>query len=706
MMTNKKPLLAVLAIGLSGMVACSERDPVTNAFDEPANNQGSGLSADKLPAELELEGLRTKGYDSCTGQSFPPFFDDLIDASFIPDFTIQQFGDRGIAASLPPASALQPKGQGEKVGLLNVIGSKSAPLLLANSDVLVKSKRIKQSPGPEFASSRMLFDKKELAKLEEHQTLLKKNGDLAKQGLIFEGRNPLATSASHETAVSAVIDGKLVAASLAPLMPTSTEGNWLESLLINAPEVVQDPDRTFEPCTEAGNPDGVWTFKHLMTEMANQPLTGITPEDFTLEFLLTWLFPRTINGDLVADRGAMWTKVIEPWLDASGGFQLDLDRAPFRLLAIVNRLDLRKTTTGGGYFGSSGIPLDAGELRFVFGVVDPNEKGDCEALPFTVIFEYGVPISGCFGVRDWAREWTKLNIFPSFGTAYRNQLATLTEQVVVRDAAPAKGNGNAINQIRTNEIALAGPWEMNEFTLTDETNGNVPVNGWLQLHTVAQTPDDGVYSPTPNPVVSDFIDSIVPPPGQCATNHTVPLEFQNQPFRGGNSLVGQTPGSPPGTWFGDAPAVVTNEYICGRHQFSVNTCNGCHSCDTGTTFTHISPTSGIPAALSGFLTGVAVKDTQFPGVKTWTFADLDRRFVDLYQVADSMCLIRPPVEILIAELIRDRFPDPVFDPAEAIEILDRVEREAIDRLPAGAQPNPDTAVLLSDIGRHDLTAAH
>src|SRR5690606_3741464 len=153
---------------------------------------------------------------------------------------------------------------------------------------------------------------------------------------------------------------------------------------------------------------------------------------------------------------------------------------------------------------------DAGELRFVFGVVTPPEysqSGKCELQEFTTILEYGVPISGCSGVRDWAREWTQLNIHPAYGAAYREHLESLTERVVERNAAPSKGNGSAINQIRTNEAALALPWELNEFTLTNETSGNSPVDGALRPHTVAQTPDDAVYSPTPNPVVSDYIDS-------------------------------------------------------------------------------------------------------------------------------------------------------------------------------------------------------
>lgn len=703
-----RPLIAASAVALFDIAACAQHDTTSNdvtpktALEAPVAKLESDLSIREVDLSHGIPS-RIFGYESCTGRIFPPIFDDLIDMSRIPDFFFERFTKVDVAVSLPQPLVLPGKErEQERHGLIHVAGSEKAPLLLVNSNVLVESGRIKQSPGADFDTALVLFDKGELAALDEHQTALRKAGDLAKEGLVFQGRNPIAKSETMLTPVTDMAEGKFVAIPAVPVMPPSTQDNWLESTMITDKEVVQDPTRTYDPCTGAGDANGVWTFKHLMTEMANEPRTGMTPEDFTLEFLLTWLFPRDINSDIVDERPAMWTNVIEPWLVASGGFSLDLDKSPFRLLAIVNRLDLRKTSSGGGYFGSAGIPLDAGELRFVFGVVTPPEysqSGTCELQEFTTILEYGVPIGGCTSVRNWAREWTKLNIFPAYGTAYRNQLAALTEQVVIRDAAPGKGNGSAINQVRTNEIALAKPWEMNEFTLTDEDASDTPVEGALRPHTVAQTPDDAVYTPTPNPVVSDFIDTMA-----CNVSHEVPLSFDGAPFRGGNALVGKGPGSPPGTWFGDGPN--TPEYICRRHAFSVNTCNGCHSCDTGTDFTHISPTSGIPASLSGFLTGTSVEDTQFPTDKTWTFADLDRRYVDLYNVANSLCLIIPPLQVEMAELVLERFPDPVFDPREAMEILNFVEREARQRLPIDARPDASMGVLISDIGHQDMMASH
>ena len=186
------------------------------------------------------------------------------------------------------------------------------------------------------------------------------------------------------------------------------------SLLINNVNVVTpagNPTRTWNPCTNTGTQLGAFTFGRLMTEMANQPLTGITPAAFTMQWLQKWQVNQTVNTFNVPARPNITTTIINPWLAASGGVSLNLGIAPFRLLAIVNRLDLR--TGGGGYAGSTG---DAGELRFVFGAVVPGTT--CQLLPFTVIFEYGVPIRGCVGVRSWAQQWVALSSLVVGSAAY------------------------------------------------------------------------------------------------------------------------------------------------------------------------------------------------------------------------------------------------------------------------------------------------
>ena len=132
--------------------------------------------------------------------------------------------------------------------------------------------------------------------------------------------------------------------------------NPATQLMITDLRVVEDPIRT--------NPNAgaraTWAFKYLMENMAGEN----DPAEFTLRWLKHWEEDQVVNGQVSTARAAIREKVIEPWLEASGGVRLDLRLAPFKLLAIVNRLDLRmhnedSVTTGG-------------EGRFVFGVLNQD----------------------------------------------------------------------------------------------------------------------------------------------------------------------------------------------------------------------------------------------------------------------------------------------------------------------------------------------
>ncbi|HEX7839213.1 MAG TPA: hypothetical protein VF469_17165 [Kofleriaceae bacterium] len=414
-----------------------------------------------------------------------------------------------------------------------------------------------------------------------------------------------------------------------------------KSLLINDPSVVGtgDPTRTWDPCSGVGTKMGAFTFGHLMTEMANQPLTGINPSTFVMQWLQTWQANQTINTFNVPARPNITTQVINPWLAASGGVNLDLGIAPFRLLAIVNRLDLR--TGSGGYGGSTG---NAGELRFVFGVVKGSGR-TCQLLPFTVILEYGVPIRGCVNVRSWAQQWVNLNSLVLGSAAYNAALQAITDQVVLRNDAPGKPNGSALNQLRTNEIAIGSPWELRQFNLT------TPLS-FLHETPVFQTPDVRFNAADPGWSGSTLLDTFISstPPGT-----TVPLTFMGTPFLGGAAPV--TGNNVNYIWR-------TSTLGCGfnqqRHLFSLNTCNGCHAGETHTSFTHISPTTplGSPAALSGFLTGITVTDPVC-GAPTRTFNDLARRQSDLVGVANSVCLAFPAVIPALVQKALDGGPLPV-----------------------------------------------
>lgn len=395
------------------------------------------------------------------------------------------------------------------------------------------------------------------------------------------------------------------------------------SLMVRDPAVVQDPSRTRTSCGSGSM--GKWSFGYLMQQMANQPLTGIAPEAFVLRWLKRWKTNQTVNDWNVAARSNINT-LITNW-PKNGDGTLDLNRAPFRLLAIVNRADLRGSFSYGG--GGSG---NGGELRFVFAVLNPTT---CATQPFTVIFEFGVKKNNCVEMRNWAQQWKNLDSLALGTPAYNNALEAITEQIVKSGAGPGKPNGSALNQLRTNERSIGTPWELREFQIAT-TNG-----GHLEEVTVKQSPDNSLNTTA---TLASFVN--LNEPAVLMDRHTVPLSFgpSSDPFRGGSSPV---PGD--NNNFRWTSATITN--LEARHHFSLQTCNSCHAGETQTSvFTHVEVAGfgGGPAQLSRFLRGStpSTTDNEFFSVtdpfnsNVRQFNDLRRRATDLDALINTPCIFQ------------------------------------------------------------------
>jgi len=429
-----------------------------------------------------------------------------------------------------------------------------------------------------------------------------------------------------------------------------------KTLMITDLSVVQDPTRTFDLCGNVGDPDGAWTFKTLMTEMANESSTGVNPAEFVEDWLLSWDVAHTINTFPVPARSRIRTLVLDPWpRDADG--RLDLNQSPMRLLSIVNRVDLRSTLMGSSpYGGANGIPTDAGEGRFVFGVVNRNNNGGCSKMDFTVILEYGVPIEQCGLIRNYANEWVGLRNLTLGSPAYNAALQAITDQFTSAGADSTKPNGSAINQIRTNEVALtgyglstdpgpipeplgraaipqSGRWELREFELLED--------GMLHIVSTENTPHHTLNNTS---LLTSVINSSVTP---------FPTTHLGQPFLTGSTLYSSTADA--AVW--KAPGVINQN----RHLFSLNTCNACHGGETrdnghpaavpadptqDTKFVHITPRDfNVQSELSKFLRGrgtlaaptTFLKDDPIFLTPRRSFGDLRRRRTDLAGLSVQSC---------------------------------------------------------------------
>ncbi len=320
---------------------------------------------------------------------------------------------------------------------------------------------------------------------------------------------------------------------------------------------------------------GRLSFGHLIRNMTTD---AVTKEDLILGFLQSWEREQTINNFTVAPRPRINERIIKPWMEADGQagspideWKINLDNAPFKLLAVVNRLDLLKV--------KEGRVTNSGEGRFVYCAVDSNNR----PLPFTVIFEYQLPILDTTQIFPLVSKWHNLGAHETFDSSYVEALIAVTENFVGKNVMPTKPNGNALNQIRTNEVALSGPWELREFNL-DRTEGI------FKEVTRKMTPD---FSLNGSQLLTKFIQENEE--AIRTGQFTIPLVYDGQPFLGGFCPTNSS------SFKWNAPGV-SRELI---DKFSIKTCNGCHGGDTGTPFTHIGPPSTLhePASVSTFLMG-------------------------------------------------------------------------------------------------------
>jgi hypothetical protein len=402
-----------------------------------------------------------------------------------------------------------------------------------------------------------------------------------------------------------------------------------KSLMVVDPGVVDNAPRTFDVCTGAGTPGGPWSFGHLMREMSSG--TGMTPEDFTMLWLSTWMLPQEANAFIVNEPGRaaqLQSRIINGWQLASGA-TLNVDKFPARLLAIVNRPDLADKI---GY----GVAGSAGEGRFVFGLLEKTATS-CNSLPFTVIFEYGIKGGSCSAVKAWHQRWKNLDANPVGSPAYNTALELITRDFTDHGSNPGQlPNQSALNQLRTNEIALSAPWQLREFRL--QTTGAV-APGVLDLVTVKQTPDDGFRNGTVGtPAVAAYI--ISREADILGNRHVVPERFPGlfNPFMGAKSNVD----FPPNDVFWNAPGLTTppmTDAAEARRKFSLSTCNACHGGETNTFFTHIGNIGernpGSPADLSGFLKGINVTVPVTGGIHH--YEDLAEREIAMSNILTNSC---------------------------------------------------------------------
>lgn len=384
-----------------------------------------------------------------------------------------------------------------------------------------------------------------------------------------------------------------------------------KQILITDLSVVEDPVRTRWSGAHGDEDDGAWHAGRLLADMVGT--TGMAPEEFVRRFLGKWEVDEEVNGFVVPHRReGVRAKIIDPWPRKASG-ELDLTRAPFRLLAIAPRFDLRQLdppAPSGATADPHVDPPGAGELRFVFGLVDPASG---EPLRFTMILEYNMPAKGGAEVRRWAQRLGALGQHELGSAEYRTALRQITRRVTARNAATNRPNNSHLVHLRTNDAEL-GPHQMREFRIG-------PRQGVMDHFYLEKTPQlviDGQRR------LADYINRHAPEilegrykiPQEFPARRTPPADFRGSSIR----IPGER-----GYW--NAPGIQSER---ARHRFSLNTCNGCHGRETGTTglFHVANRRAGAESRLSRFMTGSGPVADPVTG-RTRSFNDTGRRRNDL-----------------------------------------------------------------------------
>lgn len=309
-----------------------------------------------------------------------------------------------------------------------------------------------------------------------------------------------------------------------------------------------------------------WSFRHLVEALAPPG----EAQAFVASWLASWQATSTgsAQGSLaLSARPDVRSALVCPWLRLTPANAcdetcthctsetLDLSRAPFRLLAIVNRLDLAETPQG--------CDDDAAEARFVFVATTP---GAATPLSFNVIFEYGANGTEAGDPHAWH------GLASLADERYAGTLERITRSVTDLPQPSLK-------QLRTSEnlgTSRGTSWELRQFARGDK--GLLPS---ALTNTVRDAVDD-------TPALADHVNAHASEiaSGDNAITSDLRAAFSTMPradFRwtapGGSSTM--------------------------VDLFGLSTCNGCHAGHRGDTtvlpFAHVGVNEQGETVLSRFL---------------------------------------------------------------------------------------------------------
>jgi len=395
---------------------------------------------------------------------------------------------------------------------------------------------------------------------------------------------------------------------------------------------------------------GVWSWGHLMEQSLGKEEAPYK----IAEWLNSWSRGQIPNpqGRIrkgPAPREGVRERIILNWQKRDGyspeslqPWKPILANAPFRLLAIANRMDLGQpiaaNSKSGGYSASnSAVDSTAGEARLVYCLVDGNDRVEKPGL--TLIAEYGLDAVQEGRRLDWAIAWHSLGECKSFDGAYLDALAALTR--CFTDRRPEKlenplppaaektptvldhlkqdsvGKSIQLLRLRINDGVTGQVREFREFAVLEgslsaavlpgapaaeffdeKTPANRELTQWLEDEVVRQQNKQEIA----------LRDSVIKERMPIQVTLPTTLYVSRNEMAVGTFALPAT--QPKDHWNGWG---LRNPEL--RRTVSLNSCCGCHCGDTNSDFFHVFPREkGEASALSKFLrtdgTAWRIKDPQ------------------------------------------------------------------------------------------------
>ncbi len=333
------------------------------------------------------------------------------------------------------------------------------------------------------------------------------------------------------------------------------------SLFITDLAVVEDLARNYNPCADVGNVQGLYTFGTFIRGLCNTSLTGMTPKEFLKNWISYYAEDQTFSLSTpygpnrpvtVAKRERTMNLIIRPWIAKANGVSQQnyssyistgptgttgihennwkalwdatpedslLKYAPFRMMAIVNRLDLRGNMAyGTNALNGTQFNKNTGETRFIFTLIslydhsdgsgftmrpgDPplthgiefGNKNNAEAIDWrgmNLIFEYqNLDMNSC-ELQDFAQAWLDLSSYTLGSSGYKDALDSLVSPIILGGSISSSvNNGSTLGRLRSNEKVLfpastnvdstwpAANWQFRQFEINSVSHqlDMVPLN--------------------------------------------------------------------------------------------------------------------------------------------------------------------------------------------------------------------------------------